>query len=399
MADSLISQRFRILMFAIFAALLILSADKPAMAAEPKSAVDQWSDKQLDKIDTDQIEAYWNKVVTDYKGFLPETQPDFKSFVHSNKQGFFKKLINGLLHYFLNELVVSSKLLGTLILLTVFSTLLQTIQSAFEHKAVSKVAYIVVTLVLMILLLNSFRLAINYTNDTVSAMSHFLVALIPLIFALTAATGGMASVAFFHPLVIFLVNASGWLISSFVLPLLLMSALLAIVSTLSDHYKLTRLSELMKNVALFTLAGFFAIFLGVISVQGAATSISDGLMVKSAKFFTGNFIPVVGRMFTEAADTVMGASVLLKNTIGIAGLLILICITLFPLLKILSLAFIYNLAAAVLQPLGSGPVIDCLVIMAKSIFYLFASLAVVSLMFFLALTIIIASGNLSLMVR
>ncbi|MDF2909805.1 MAG: spoIIIAE [Sporolactobacillus laevolacticus] len=399
MADSLISQRFRILMFAIFAALLILSADKPVMAAEPKSTVDQWSDKQLDKIDTDQIEAYWNKVVTDYKGFLPETQPDFKSFVHSNKQGFFKKLINGLLHYFLNELVVSSKLLGTLILLTVFSTLLQTIQSAFEHKAVSKVAYIVVTLVLMILLLNSFRLAINYTNDTVSAMSHFLVALIPLIFALTAATGGMASVAFFHPLVIFLVNASGWLISSFVLPLLLMSALLAIVSTLSDHYKLTRLSELMKNVALFTLAGFFAIFLGVISVQGAATSISDGLMVKSAKFFTGNFIPVVGRMFTEAADTVMGASVLLKNTIGIAGLLILICITLFPLLKILSLAFIYNLAAAILQPLGSGPVIDCLVIMAKSIFYLFASLAVVSLMFFLALTIIIASGNLSLMVR
>ncbi|MDN3956239.1 stage III sporulation protein AE [Sporolactobacillus laevolacticus] len=399
MADSLISQRFRILMFAIFAALLILSADKPAMAAEPKSTVDQWSDKQLDKIDTDQIEAYWNKVVTDYKGFLPETQPDFKSFVHSNKQGFFKKLINGLLHYFLNELVVSSKLLGTLILLTVFSTLLQTIQSAFEHKAVSKVAYIVVTLVLMILLLNSFRLAINYTNDTVSAMSHFLIALIPLIFALTAATGGMASVAFFHPLVIFLVNASGWLISSFVLPLLLMSALLAIVSTLSDHYKLTRLSELMKNVALFTLAGFFAIFLGVISVQGAATSISDGLMVKSAKFFTGNFIPVVGRMFTEAADTVMGASVLLKNTIGIAGLLILICITLFPLLKILSLAFIYNLAAAILQPLGSGPVIDCLVIMAKSIFYLFASLAVVSMMFFLALTIIIASGNLSLMVR
>lgn len=399
MADSLISQRFHILMFAIFAALLILSADKPAMAAEPKSTVDQWSDKQLDKIDTDQIEAYWNKVVTDYKGFLPETQPDFKSFVHSNKQGFFKKLINGLLHYFLNELVVSSKLLGTLILLTVFSTLLQTIQSAFEHKAVSKVAYIVVTLVLMILLLNSFRLAINYTNDTVSAMSHFLIALIPLIFALTAATGGMASVAFFHPLVIFLVNASGWLISSFVLPLLLMSALLAIVSTLSDHYKLTRLSELMKNVALFTLAGFFAIFLGVISVQGAATSISDGLMVKSAKFFTGNFIPVVGRMFTEAADTVMGASVLLKNTIGIAGLLILICITLFPLLKILSLAFIYNLAAAILQPLGSGPVIDCLVIMAKSIFYLFASLAVVSMMFFLALTIIIASGNLSLMVR
>ncbi|MCL1632563.1 stage III sporulation protein AE [Sporolactobacillus sp. CPB3-1] len=385
----------------IFMAVLffIFCADKPVYADQSGNSVKEWSDQQLDKLDTAQIETYWKKVVNDYGGYLPETDPSFKNFVHSNKQGFVKQLISGAVHSLFHELLVSSKLLGTLILLTVFSTLLQTIQSAFEHKAVSKVAYIVVTMVLIILLLNSFHLVITYMNDTVNTMSHFLVALIPLIFALTAVTGGMASVAFFHPLVIFLVNASGWLISSFVIPMLILSALLAIVSTLSDHYKLTRLSDLLKNVALFTLAGFFAVFLGVISVQGAATAISDGLMVKSAKFFTGNFIPVVGRMFTEAADTIMGASVLLKNTVGIAGLLILICITIFPLIKILSLAFIYNLAAAVLQPLGGGPVIDCLVIMAKSVFYLFASLAVVSLMFFLAITIIIASGNLSLMVR
>lgn len=398
MRRALHSKRFQLLAFMLFLIILLFGADKPAYA-EGSGELQQWSDQQLDQLDTDKIDAYWQKVVTDYNGFLPETEANFKDLLHSDKESFFKKMIDGSVRFFLNELVVSSKLLGTLILLTVFSTLLQTIQSAFEHKAVSKVAYLVVTLVLMILMLNSFRLAINYTNETVGMMSHFLVALLPLVLGLTAATGGFASVAFFHPLVIFLVNAAGWLISSFVLPLLLMSALLAIVSTLSDHYKLTRLSDLMKNVALFTLAGFFAVFLGVISVQGAATSISDGLMVKSAKFFTGNFIPVVGRMFTEAADTVMGASVLLKNTIGIVGLLILICITVFPLLKIVSLAFIYNLAAAVLQPLGGGPVIDCLVIMAKSIFYLFAALAVVSLMFFLAITIIIASGNLSLMVR
>ncbi len=256
-----------------------------------------------------------------------------------------------------------------------------------------------VTLVLLMLLLNSFRLAAELTNETVGTMNHFLMALIPLIFSMTAATGGAASVAFFHPLVIFLVNVSGWLVSIFVLPLLFMSALLAIVSTLSDHYKLTKLSRLMKNVALFTLASFFAVFLGVMSVQGAATSISDGLLVKSARFFTANFLPVIGRMFTEAADTMIGASVLLKNTIGIAGLLILFCITAFPLLKVLSFAFIYNLAAAVLQPLGKSPVVDCLVIMAKSMSYLFAALALVSLMFFLALTMIIISGNLSLMVR
>lgn len=56
--------------------------------------------------------------------------------------------------------------------------------------------------------------------------------------------------------------------------------------------------------------------------------------MKTAKFVTGNFIPVVGRMFTEAADTVISASGLLKNTVGIIGLVILCLIVAFPAIQI-----------------------------------------------------------------
>jgi stage III sporulation protein AE len=181
--------------------------------------------------------------------------------------------------------------------------------------------------------------------------------------------------------------------------LLFLSALLSIVSTLTEHYKVTQLAGLMRNLAIGTLAIFFAVFLGVMSVQGAASSITDGVVLKTAKFITGNFVPVVGRMFTDATDTILNASVLVKNTIGIAGLVILILITAFPALKVFALALIYNLASAILQPLGGGPVIDCLSIIGKSLIFIFAALGIVSIMFFLAVTIIIASGNLSLMVR
>ncbi|MFT8391863.1 MAG: stage III sporulation protein AE, partial [Sporolactobacillus sp.] len=357
---------------------LLVAGPRSASAETSASQMNaqQGANDQLQHVDTHQIDRYWDKVVNDYHGFVPVGDPSFKEFVQSNKQGFFKQLLQGMLHYFLNELIVSSQLLGTLILLSVFATVLQAIQTAFDQKTVSKVAEFVVMLALLILLLNSFDVAIDYTKSTVDQMGQFLLALLPLIFGLTAATGGISSVAFFHPLVIFLVNTSGWLVSLFIMPLLFLSALLAIVSTLSDNYKLTRLSKLMQTVALFTMAAFFAVFLGVMSVQGVAVSLSDGLLVKSAKFFTANFLPVVGRMFTEAADTVLGASVLLKNTIGIAGLLILFCITAFPLLKVLSLAFIYNVASAILQPLGGGPVNECHGIMAKSMFYLFAALSV-----------------------
>ncbi|TCP31177.1 stage III sporulation protein AE [Scopulibacillus darangshiensis] len=379
--------------------LFIILISLPA-AANGQTPQEEWVDKQLNQLDTDKIQDYWQKVITEYHGFLPESQKmDFKSFLKTDKSGMLKGWLSGAVKYLFHELLINGKLLGTLIMLTVFSMILQAIQNAFEHKSVSKVAYAVVYLVLIILSLNSFRVAITYTTDAIESMSHFLLALMPLVLALTASVGSITSVAFFHPLIVFLINSNGWLVANFVLPLLFLSALLQIVSTLTDHYKVTKLAALLRNIAIGTLAVFFAVFLGVMSVQGAATAISDGVLGKTAKFLMGNFVPVVGRMFTDATETVISASMLLKNTVGLAGLVILICLIVFPALKVLSLALIYNLAAAILQPLGGGPVIESLSIMAKSLIYIFAALVIVSLMFFLAVTIIIAAGNLSIMAR
>ncbi len=124
-------------------------------------------------------------------------------------------------------------------------------------------------------------------------------------------------------------NTSGLLMNYIVLPLLLLATILSIVSTMSDQYKVTKLSKLLQNVSVGIIGIFLTIFLGVLSVQGTATAVADGIAVKTAKFVTGNFIPVVGRMFTEAADTVISASGLLKNTVGIIGLVILCLIVAF----------------------------------------------------------------------
>lgn len=294
---------------------------------------------------------------------------------------------------------MNGKLLGTLILLTIFSMFLQSLQNAFEGGNVSKVAYGIVFMVLIIIALNSFHVAIDYTYEAITTMVNFIIALIPLLLALIAASGGLISAAFFHPVIIFLMNTSGILIKNVVLPLLFLSTLLSIVSTLSTHYKVTQLAQLLRTWSIGLLGAFMTIFLGVISVQGTTAAVSDGVSIRTAKFVTGNFVPVIGRMFTDATDTVISASVLLKNTVGIAGVAIILLIAAFPAIKILMIAFIYKLAAALLQPLGGGPVIECLDTISKSIIYVFAALAIVSFMFFLSITIIVAAGNITMMVR
>jgi len=357
-------------------------------------------EEQVEKLEISDIKTYWDRVMTEYGGFLPESQKgSLLQFLSGEKELSIQEWLKAFLKYLFHELIANGKLLGTLILLTVFSMLLQLLQNAFNQSTVSKVAYALVYMVLIIIALNSFHVAIQYTNEAIQAMTNFILALIPLLLALMASSGGIASAAFFHPVIIFLMNTSGLLISNIVLPLLFLAALLNIVSTLTDQYKVTQLAGLLRNISIGLLASFLTIFLGVISVQGASAAVTDGITIRTAKFITGNFIPVLGRMFTDATDTVISASILLKNTVGVIGVAILLIIVAFPAIKVLSLAFIYKFAASILQPLGGGPVIACLDIISKSVIYIFAALAIVSLMFFLCLTVIIAAGNLTIMMR
>lgn len=357
-------------------------------------------DQQLETLDISELQQYWEDITTKYGGFLPESQKgSLYDFVKGDKKFSFKEWGQGILKFAFHEFVANGKLLGSIIMLTIFSMFLQSMQNAFEKSTISKVAYSIIYMVLVILALNSFHIAISYTNEAIGTMISFVLALVPLLLALIAASGGVVSAAFFHPVILFLMNSSGLIMQYIILPLLFLATLLSIVSTMSEQYKVSQLAALLRNWSIGLMGLFLTVFLGVISVQGASAAVTDGVAIRTAKFVTGNFIPVIGRMFTDATDTVVSASVLLKNTVGIAGVAILLIIVAFPALKILMISFIYKFAAAILQPLGGGPVIKCLDIISKSVIYVFAALGIVSLMFFLSITVIVAAGNLTMMMR
>jgi stage III sporulation protein AE len=357
-------------------------------------------DQQLKSLDISELQRYWEDITNKYGGFLPESQKgSLYDFVKGDKKFSFKEWGQGILKFAFHEFVANGKLLGSLIMLTIFSMFLQSMQNAFEKSTISKVAYSIIYMVLVILALNSFHIVISYTNETIGTMISFVLALVPLLLALIAASGGVISAAFFHPVILFLMNSSGLIMQYIILPLLFLATLLSIVSTMSEQYKVSQLAALLRNWSIGLMGLFLTVFLGVISVQGVSAAVTDGVAIKTAKFVTGNFIPVIGRMFTDATDTVVSASVLLKNTVGIAGVAILLIIVAFPAIKILMISFIYKFAAAILQPLGGGPIIKCLDIISQSVIYVFAALGIVSLMFFLSITVIVAAGNLTMMMR
>lgn len=376
---------------------------------QPGISTNKWSDEnrekelmeeELNTLDVTEIERFWEGLINEYGGFLPELERgNWQDFLQQFGEFSLSQIFQGFAAFAFHELSVNGRLVGLLIMLTIFSMFLQSLQNAFEKSTVAKIAYAVVFMVLIIIALNSFQVVITYATETVQKIIDFTLAIVPLLLALVATSGGVVSASFFHPVIVFLANTSGIFVKTIILPMLFLSTLLSIISTLTEHYKLTQLAGLLRNWSIGLLGIFMTVFLSVVSLQGTMTAVADGVAIRTAKFVTGNFIPVVGRMFTDATDTVISASIVLKNSIGIAGVILLLLITLFPVIKILVIAFIYKFSAAILQPLGGGPIITCLDVISKCIFYLFAAVGIVAIMFFLSLTIIILAGNLTMMVR
>ncbi|WP_135549802.1 stage III sporulation protein AE [Paenibacillus cymbidii] len=397
------------LLLPLAAALALLlaggsAAAAPTQAEQPAGSTnvsDMTMKEQLGQLPVDPVERYWNDLMRQYGGYFPGTSPPgFMDMLLPGGEGWsLSAFLKGLLRYLFHELLVNGKLLTSIVVLTVFGMMLETMQSAFEKKAVAKIAHTISLMVIIVIAINSFHVAIDYAKSAIESMIHFMVAVVPLMLTMLASTGNVTSAAVLHPLIVFMIHAVGTAVYTIVFPLFFFSAVLHIVSALSERYKVTQLASLLRSVGALLLGVLVTLFLGVITVRGATGAVTDGVAIRTAKYIAGNFVPVVGTMFADATDTVISASLLVKNAIGLTGVIILILLCAFPAIKILTLALIYNFAAAVMQPLGDSPIVGCLQTVGKSMLYVFAALAAVALMFFLAISIVIAAGNVSVMMR
>ena len=301
--------------------------------------------------------------------------------------------------YLFKELATNIHLMGKLLFLAVLCALLQNLQNSFDQSAISLLAYSVCFIFLCVIALSAFYQGLTLARETVGNMVGFMEALLPLLLSLLAGVGALTSVALLTPLMLLVVGVTSVVVKDIILPLLFLTAVLECVNYLSGKYKLTNLTGVLKQAGMMILGFVLVVFIGIVSIQGVAGSIADGLTLRTAKYATATFIPVVGKMFADTVELVMGASLLLKNAVGIFGVLSISLLCALPLIKLISLVIVLKIAGALIQPMGDEKMAKCLDAMGNNLLLLFGAVLTVALMFFLIITMIIGAGSVALMLR
>ena len=107
------------------------------------------------------------------------------------------------------------------------------------------------------------------------------------------------------------------------------------ISSISPELKLDGLSDIIKKSVFGTLSFAAAIFSTILSLKGIMAISSDNLISKGIKLAVNSAVPVVGGAISEAYSSIVGSLSLLKNAVGMFGIVAVSVINLPVILELL----------------------------------------------------------------
>lgn len=206
-------------------------------------------------------------------------------------------------------------------------------------------------------------------------------------------TGSIASSSMLQPILLFMITFIGNFIKNIIIPVVLVSTALGIVSKISNRLQIDKLSKFFKSSVVWILGVVLTLFVGAVSLEGTLSSSVDGITAKTTKAAVSSFIPIVGKILGDAVDTVIGCSNILKNALGVLGTIIIIGICIKPIVKLVILMAMYYLLSSLCQPIADEKIIKLLEQMGDTFKLLLAIMCSVSMMLIIGITLVIKISN------
>ena len=115
--------------------------------------------------------------------------------------------------------------------------------------------------------------------------------------------------------------------------------------------------------------------------------------MNTAKFSIDNFVPIVGGFAADSLDTVISCIGLIKNAVGVAGIIMIVSLLALPVIKLMSIRRADKITAIVAEPIASSSISDSLSELGNSAMTMTVILGLGALMFLVFITILIGMGG------
>lgn len=247
----------------------------------------------------------------------------------------------------LNGAVKKAVRSAVLLLVIVLLTSLAESASALGQDGALKPVQMAAALAITAAAVSDANTLIGLGRDLIERMELFSKVLLPTITAAAAAAGAPGGAAARQLAVLLFSDILMSLIDRLLMPLVYVYIAACTAFAALGNEGLKRIAALLKRVIAWILTSVLLLFVGYLTISGAIAGTTDALTVKAAKFTVSSMVPVVGGILSDAAETVLAGAGVLKQSIGVFGMLVVIGMCLIPFLQLGVHYLAYKAAAAV----------------------------------------------------
>ena len=302
-----------------------------------------------------------SKFIEEAEKYTKESFPDLdinelmnKSIKGEINLGFLKNIFLNLIG---EETRVAIKLMISVLIVIIINSICKAIIENLGNEETTKIIYFLQYMIIVMLVLSSFKEILFLTKETISKIVNFMNLLIPLFTTLMLTTGCITSSNIIQPVLIFFINFIGNFCNNFLIPMSLILIAMTIVSNISEKVQVSSIAKFLKSSIIWFLGIVLTVFTCLLSLEGTLSSSVDGLTAKTTKAAVANLIPVVGKILGDTVETVIGCSNILKNSVGFIGVIIILGIVAVPIIKLIIFTMCFKFTAAIGETVAEAKIV------------------------------------------
>ena len=340
------------LLFIIILLIIFCPKYMVTFASEEDDLSDAVEDA-IDILDTSQLDGFLNDLVSRY------------SFSNINFKDELYKLVTGNVDYditnifsFILEVVFSNvkKIIPLIILLFgigILGSLITNIVASSENINIINTIVVISTILITVV---SFKDVLSITYDIVQGVSDFVAIIFPMMLSLVVSTIGGSTATTLMGLTTITTAIIHFVFHNILYPIIIFVYVLTILGALSNFVKLDKFTGFLFSCFKFVVGITFTVFIGFLGLQSLTTLRFDSMSIRATKFAISSFVPLVGSFLSQGFDYIMMGSLLVKNGVGVIGIIIIVGTVFMQVISIYILRLSYSFIGGVLEFVGDSAV-------------------------------------------
>ncbi|MCD8372285.1 MAG: stage III sporulation protein AE [Clostridia bacterium] len=391
-----VKNRKKLVFILILIVLGVVLTFIPAVAAFADEGEDELSESilsLLESLDLSALQAYLDENSDSYLFNFGSTAEDIISYLINGYAGtdcgsYISEIMSVVFSDAISLIPVFAEVTAVALLTAIFSGAEGSVIGKSTSKIVRLACYSLIILMLSAALIG----VVEECVDCIKSLQKQMEIITPILVTLTVLTGGTSSAAIYQPAALFLSEGAVEIISGFIFPAAIASAVLNFMSKINPQISFSGISKLLKSIMKFVIGVTVTVFSLFITVQSSASSLLDGILFKTTKYVVSNSVPIVGGFISSGFDLLTAAGLLIKSSAGVCGIILLASEIASPVILLTAFSVMLKITGAIAQAAGDNELYSLMSDLSSDTEYFLAGLLTVAFMYVFTIMQIINSA-------